>query len=108
VAGVLSFSVSARTREFGIRLAIGSQPRHLLTGVIAEGAVMAGGGVVAGAVAGFALARLAGRLLVEVRMPDVLPVALSALLLMAVAVVASVLPAARAARVNVMEALRSE
>lgn len=108
VAGVLSFSVSARTREFGIRLAIGSQPRHLLTGVIAEGAIMAGGGVICGAVAGFALARLAGRLLVEVRMPDVLPVVLSAFLLMAVAIVASVLPAARAARVNVMEALRSE
>jgi len=108
VAGVLSFSVSARTREFGIRLAIGSQPRHLLTGVIAEGAIMAGGGVVAGAIAGFALAKLAGRLLVEVRMPDVLPVILSAFLLMAVAVVASFLPAARAARVNVMEALRSE
>jgi len=108
VAGVLSFSVSARTREFGIRLAIGSQPRHLLAGVIAEGAVMAGGGVIAGAAAGFVLARLAGRILVEVRMPDVLPVALSAFLQMAVAVVASVLPAARAARVNVMEALRSE
>ena len=108
VAGVLSFSVSARTREFGIRLAIGSQPRHLLTGVIAEGAVMAGGGVIAGAVAGFVLAKLAGRILVEVRMPDALPVIFSAFLLMAVAVVASVLPAARAARVNVMEALRSE
>jgi putative ABC transport system permease protein len=108
VAGVLSFSVSARTREFGIRLAIGSQPRHLLAGVIAEGAMMAGGGVIAGAAAGFLLARLAGRILVEVRMPDVVPVVLSAFLLMAVAVVASVLPAARAARVNVMEALRSE
>ena len=44
VAGVLAFSVSGRTREFGIRLAIGSQPRHLLTGVIAEGVVIAAGG----------------------------------------------------------------
>src|SRR5204862_1954637 len=50
VAGGLAFSVSGRTREFGIRLAIGSQPRHLLTGVIAEGAVMASAGVAAGAV----------------------------------------------------------
>src|SRR5262249_17408070 len=90
VAGVLSFSVSARTREFGIHLAIGSQPLHLLTGVITEGAIMAGGGVIAGAAAGFAMAKLAGRLLVEVKMPDVLPVIFSALLLMAVAVVASV------------------
>ncbi len=62
VAGVLAFSVSGRTREFGIRLAIGSQPRHLLTGVIAEGAVMAAIGVIAGAVCGYALARLAGTL----------------------------------------------
>ena len=60
VAGVLAFSVSGRTREFGIRLAIGSQPRHLLAGVIGQGAVMAalrncrGGGVRlrAGAVGG--------------------------------------------------------
>ncbi len=54
VAGVLAFSVSGRTREFGIRLAIGSQPRHLLTGVIAEGAWMAALGIVAGAVCGYA------------------------------------------------------
>src|SRR5262249_7150404 len=45
VAGVLAFSVSARTREFGIRLALGSKPLNLLTGVIAEGAVMAAAGV---------------------------------------------------------------
>jgi len=108
VAGVLAFSVSARTREFGIRLAIGSQPRHLLTSVIAEGAVMAGAGVIAGAAAGFMLARLAGRFVEEVKMPGALPVVASAFVLMAVAVVASVLPAARAARVDVMQALRAE
>jgi len=108
VAGVLAFSVSARTREFGIRLAIGSQPRHLLHRVIGEGAAMAGAGVIAGAVVGFALALLAGRFFVEVKMPGALPVIASAFVLMAVAVVASVLPAARAARVNVVQALRSE
>ena len=69
---------------------------------------MAGAGVIAGAAAGFLLARLAGRFFVEVRMPGALPVAASAFVLMAVAVVASVLPAARAARVDVMQALRSE
>ena len=108
VAGVLAFSVSARTREFGIRLAIGSQPRHLLTSVIVEGAVMAGAGVIAGAAVGFMLARLAGRFFAEAKMPGALPVVTSAFVLMAVAVVASVLPAARAARVDVMQALRSE
>src|SRR6202008_2190756 len=50
VAGVLAFSVSARTREFGVRLALGSQPRRLLATVIFEGVVMAAAGVAAGAV----------------------------------------------------------
>jgi hypothetical protein len=108
VAGVLAFSVSARTREFGIRLALGSQPRHLLTGVVAEGAVMAAAGVVAGAVSGYALARLAGRYFLEMQLPSAAPVVASALVLLAAAVVASALPAARAARINVIEALRSE
>jgi predicted permease len=108
VAGVLAFSVSARTREFGIRLALGSEPQRLLKGVIAEGTVMAAAGVVAGAAFGLALARLAGRYFLDVKMPGLLPVFVSAFVLMAVAVIASVLPAARAARVDVMQALRSE
>jgi ABC-type antimicrobial peptide transport system permease subunit len=108
VAGVLAFSVSARTREFGIRLALGSQPQHLLRGVITEGTVMAAAGVLAGAAFGFALARLAGRYFLDIKMPGALPVVVSAFVLMTVAVIASVLPAARAARVDVMQALRSE
>ena len=108
VAGVLAFSVSARTREFGIRLALGSQPRHLLAGVVAEGAVMAAAGVVAGALSGYALARLAGRYFIEMQMPSAAPVVASALVLLAAAVIASALPAARAARINVTEALRSD
>jgi predicted permease len=108
VAGVLAFSVSGRTREFGIRLAIGSQPRNLVTGVIAEGAVMAAMGVVAGAVCGFALTRLASSYFEEVRMPGALPIIASAIVLLAAAVIASVLPATRAARVDVMQALRSD
>jgi putative ABC transport system permease protein len=108
VAGVLAFSVSARAREFGIRLAVGSQRRHLVIRVIAEGAVIAGAGVIAGAAVGFVLARLAGRFFAELKMPGAFPVVVSALVLMAVAVIASVLPAARAARVDVMQVLRSE
>jgi len=108
VAGVLAFSVSARTREFGIRLALGSEPQRLLKGVIAEGTVIAAAGVLAGAAFGFVLARLAGRYFLEVKMPGAWPVFVSAFVLMAVAVIASVLPAARAARVDVMQALRSE
>ena len=108
VAGVLAFSVSGRTREFGVRLAIGSQPRQLLTGVLREGAVMAATGVVAGALAGFALARLAGRYVPDVRMPGLTPLLGAGLVLLLAAVVASVLPAARAARVDVMKALRAD
>jgi predicted permease len=108
VAGVLAFSVSARTREFGIRLALGSEPQRLLKGVITEGAVMAAAGVLAGVAFGYALARVAGRYFLDVKMPGALPVFASAFVLMTVAVIASVLPAARAARVNVMQALRSE
>jgi hypothetical protein len=108
VAGVLAFSVSGRTREFGIRLAIGSEPRALLTGVIAEGAIMATVGILAGAVFGFALARLAGSYFEDIRMPGVLPAIGAGIVLLIAAVVASILPAARAARVDVMQALRSD
>jgi putative ABC transport system permease protein len=108
VAGVLAFSVSGRTREFGIRLAIGCQPRHLLRGVIAEGAVMAAAGVLAGAAGGYALARLAGSYFGAVQVPGAVPVVASAIVLLAAAVIASVLPAARAARVDVLQALRTD
>ena len=108
VAGVLAFSVSARTREFGIRLALGSQPEDLLRGVVAEGAVMAGAGVLAGAAFGFVVARVAGSYFGDLKMPGALPVVVSALVLLGAAVVASMLPAARAARIDVIQALRSE
>ena len=108
VAGVLAFSVSGRTREFGIRLAIGSQPRHLLTGVITEGFVIAVVGIAAGGACGYALAHLAGSYFPDMRLPGAVPIAGSAIVLLTAAVVASVLPAARAARVDVMQALRSD
>jgi ABC-type antimicrobial peptide transport system permease subunit len=108
VAGVLAFSVSGRTREFGIRLAIGSQRRHLLGSVIGDGVVMAVAGLVAGAAAGYALARLAGSFFQQVQMPGAVVIGGSAAILLTAAVVASVLPAARAARVDVMQALRAE
>jgi ABC-type antimicrobial peptide transport system permease subunit len=108
VAGVLAFSVSGRMREFGIRLAIGSAPRHLLTRVLKEGAVIAGLGIAIGAAAGFALARAVGAYIQEVRLPGLLPVAGAAMILVAAAILASLMPALRASRVDVNQALRSE
>jgi predicted permease len=108
VAGVLAFSVSGRTREFGIRLAVGAQPRHLLLGVIAEGAVMALTGVVAGAAFGYAITKLAVRYFPDLQMPTALPLVVSVGVLLAAAMIASMFPAERAARVDVTEALRSE
>ena len=108
VAGVLAFSVSGRTREFGIRLAVGSQPRQLLTRVIIEGAMIAAIGVVAGSAFGLAVIRIARSYTAEIEMPSLLPVIVSALVLLAAAVIASWMPAARAARVDVIQALRTE
>ena len=108
VAGLLAFSVSARTREFGIRMVLGSDPRNLLKGVVAEGAVIAVTGVAAGAAFGYILARVAGSYFPEMRMPGTTPVVVAALVLLVAAMVASMVPAARAARVDVIRALRSE
>jgi len=108
VAGVLAFSVSARTREFGIRLAVGSAPRHLLTRVLSEGIVIAAIGVAAGAASGYGLARLASKFFEHVEVPGTLPVAGATAVLIGAALAASLMPAARASRVDVIQALRSE
>ena len=108
VAGVLAFSVSGRTREFGIRMALGAQPRNILTDVLSQGLTIAGIGVGAGVVFGIALARVIGRYVTEVHLPGVLSFVAAALIILAAAVIASAVPAARAARVNAVEALRSE
>jgi ABC-type antimicrobial peptide transport system permease subunit len=91
-----------------VRLAVGSDPRGLLTGVLREGAVIAVGGIVAGALGGLALTRVAGAWVEDVQIPGALPLAAAALVLAAAAVLASLMPAARAARVDVMKALRTE
>jgi ABC-type antimicrobial peptide transport system permease subunit len=108
VAGVLAFSVSARTREFGVRLAIGSEPRQLLQGVLGEGTVIAGVGIVAGALGGLFLAWAASRYFTSVTLPEALPLSLAAVVLVGAAVLASLIPAARASRIDVMQALRDE
>jgi predicted permease len=108
IAGVLAFSVSWRTREFGIRLALGAQPRQILADVLRDGTIIAGIGVAAGAIAGVLLARLGGSYVQEIQLPGPLPLVASAALVLAAAVVASAIPAARAARVDTVQALRAD
>jgi putative ABC transport system permease protein len=108
VAGVLAFSVSARTREFGIRMALGAQRHNILTNVLTEGLVMAGIGVGAGLVVGFVLARAIGRYVAEIHQPGALAFVASAVAILSAALLASAVPAARAAKVNAVEALRAE
>jgi hypothetical protein len=107
VASVLAFSVSARTREFGVRLALGSSRAQVVRHVLVEGALIATVGIAAGAALGGALGRVAGPNHPEVRLLDWSLLG-AAVLLMAAAVAASLVPAARASRVDVVQALRSE
>jgi putative ABC transport system permease protein len=108
VAGVLAFSVSGRTREFGIRLALGAQPRSILTKVLYEGLVISSIGVAAGFLAGFGLERVIGKYIGQMALPGAIPLIASAAVILAAAVIASAMPAFRAASVDAVQALRSE
>jgi predicted permease len=108
VAGVLAFSVSGRTREFGIRMALGAQRSNILKDVLVDGAVMACIGVGAGALVGFVASRSIDKYVTELHQPGVLAFVASALVILLAAVLASAAPAARAARINAVEALRTE
>jgi ABC-type antimicrobial peptide transport system permease subunit len=108
VAGVLAFSVSARTREFGVRLAIGSTPTLLLVRVLGEGAAIGVGGIVAGAIGGVLLSRVVSSFVADVQMPGLTAIAGAAFVLVAAAIIASLTPAARASRVDVVCALRAD
>jgi ABC-type antimicrobial peptide transport system permease subunit len=80
----------------------------LLTGVLSEGAVIAVGGIVAGVIGGLALVQGVNSYIQEVTIPGTVPILGAAAVLVAAAILASLMPAARASRVDVMQALRSE
>ena len=105
--GCAGVSVSARTREFGVRLAVGSSPRLLIGRVLYEGLFIAAIGIGVGVGGGFAFERLARGFFENVQLPGVLPVMVAATVLIGAAGAASLMPAARAARVDVLQALRS-
>ncbi len=109
VAGVLALSVSARTREFGVLLAIGSSPRRLLLGVLSQGVAIVALGIAAGMAGGYAVGRVAATYFESVStLPGVLPLLGAALVLAGAAILAALMPAVRASRVDVLQALRLE
>ena len=108
IYGVISYSVSQRTREMGIRIALGAEQNALTAMVVRHGLLLAAIGVGIGLVAAAAVTRLMSSLLFEIRPVDPLTYTLVSAGLLAAAAVASYVPAHRAAAVNPVEALRAE
>jgi ABC-type antimicrobial peptide transport system permease subunit len=100
--------VSLRTREIGVRVAVGADPRSVVRLVVGQGLALTLIGIAVGLAGAFVLTRLMASLVFGVSATDPFTFAAVALLLVAVTVVASYLPARRAARIDPMEALRVE
>jgi predicted permease len=106
--GVISYSVTQRTQEIGIRMALGAQPAGVLSLVIGQGLQLAGIGAAIGLAASLIFSRLLRNQLYGVSSFDPLTFLLTALVLMAAALLATYIPARRATRVDPMDALRHE
>jgi putative ABC transport system permease protein len=108
IYGVLSYAVAARTREIGIRIAIGARRGSVVGMVLAGAARLAGIGLAAGLAAAFLVTRLLSRILFDVKPFDPATYAAVSAILFAVALLAALVPASRAARTDPMAALRQE
>ncbi len=108
IYGVLAYSVNQRTREIGLRMALGATPRSVLQLIVSQGMKVVLVGVAAGLTGGLALGRAVSSLVFGVQVRDPGTFALVALVLTAVALAACIIPARRAARVDPMVALREE
>jgi putative ABC transport system permease protein len=108
VYGVTAFLVAQRTREVGLRIALGAQPGHLVRSVVAQGMVVAAGGLVAGLVGSLLLSRVMAGILYQVSPRDILTLASVTVLLTLATLLANYFPARRAARVDPLVALRTE
>ena len=108
IFGVMNYSVALRTRELGLRLAVGAQPRQVLLLVLKQGLTLTVVGVVLGLAAAFALTRLLSGLLFGVAAVDVTTFTTISLLLVVVSLLACYLPARRAMRIDPLSALRYE
>jgi ABC-type antimicrobial peptide transport system permease subunit len=108
IYGVVSYSVAQRVQEIGIRIALGARPSRVTRLVVAQGMRPAILGLIVGLAGALALTRLLRTMLYQVSPREPLPLGLVALLLVAIALVASYIPARRAARVDPLTALRGE
>jgi putative ABC transport system permease protein len=108
IYGVMSYDVAQRVQELGVRMALGAGRRDVLGMVLAHGARLAGIGVVLGVVASLALTRAIQSLLFGVRATDVRTFAAVAVLLAGVGLLATLVPALRAVRLDPVRALRQE
>jgi putative ABC transport system permease protein len=108
IYGVLSFSIARRSREMGIRLALGAAARQVFLSVVRDGMTLVGVGTVIGLIGGFVVARSLAGFLYGVPTSDPATFAGAATLLIAIALVACIVPARRAMRVNPITALRSD
>ncbi len=106
--GVISYSVSARIREFGVRVALGAAPRSVLQMVLRQGLLLSGFGAAIGALLAFGLGRMLSQLLIDVSAADPLALGGGVALVLAVATAACLVPAWRATRVDPIVALRDE
>jgi predicted permease len=106
--GVLAFNISRRTREIGIRMALGANRLDVICGVVVRGLVLVVPGLVVGLVCAWAVGRVLQSQLFEIKSSDPLTYALGALLMILTAVVACLIPARRASRIDPMKALRYE
>ena len=108
IYGVISYSVSQRTREMGIRLALGAQARDVLRQVVMEGMMLVAGGLALGMLMTLTLSRVSSRLLFGVSAHDPLTLAMVAAILLVTALAACYVPARRATRIDPLVALRDE
>jgi putative ABC transport system permease protein len=108
IYGVMSFGVSLRVREIGVRMALGAEPRHVRAMLMREGASLVGIGIAFGMAAAFGLSRLLDTMLVGVGSRDVMAFAAAPCVLGVVALAACWIPALRATRIDPATALRAE